>query len=47
VVRGAFSVVELGSKIDATRSVAVLAIGLLAGRMAKAVGGDTLHSAAK
>jgi hypothetical protein len=34
--------VELSSKVDATRSVAVLASGLLAVRMANAVVGHTI-----
>jgi len=35
-------VVELGSKVDATRSVAVLANGLLAVRMAETVAGNKI-----
>jgi hypothetical protein len=47
VVRRPFWVVELGSKVDATRSVAVVANGLLAVQMAKAVGENTVDCAAK
>jgi hypothetical protein len=46
-VRRAFCLVELSSKVDATRSVAVLASGLLAVRMANAVVGHTTHSASE
>jgi HSP20 family molecular chaperone IbpA len=42
VVRRLFCVAELGSKVDATRSVAVLANGLLAVRMAKTVARDKI-----
>jgi hypothetical protein len=44
VVRRPFWVVELGSKVDATRSVAVVANGLLA---VKAVGENPLDCVAK
>ena len=47
VVRRPFWVVELGSKVDATRGVAVVANGLLAVQMAKAVGENTVDCAAK
>jgi hypothetical protein len=42
VLRRLFCVVELGSKVDATRSVAVLANGLLAVRMAETVAGNKI-----
>lgn len=42
VVRRPFCVVELGRKVDAARSIAVLANGLVAVRMAKAVLGATM-----